>query len=387
LKLKRLPEDFQVEELTPFGTSGGPFAYYRLTKRSQGTPEVIEAILRRWNMARAQIGYGGLKDRHAVTVQYVTIKNGPRRDLREKSFDLVYLGQAQRAFGPQDISGNRFRITLRDLTSETEQQARSALERAAIDGVPNYFDDQRFGSVGQSGEFVAQPWCLGNYERAIWLALADPNSHDRPDEREQKRILRDHWGDWKTCKATLSRSHRRSIITFLDDRPGDYRGAIARVRVDLRGLYLSAFQSALWNRILAAWLKRVCAPKQLNGVELQLGPVPFFRGLDPDQIAALQTTQLPLPSARTKLEPGPIDDVVTEVLREAGLELRQMRVKYPRDSFFSKGIRAAAISLGEVTQLGETDDLYPGKRKLTLSFELPRGSYATIVVKRLTECS
>jgi tRNA pseudouridine13 synthase len=386
LKLKRLPEDFQVEELTPFGTAGGPFAYYRLTKRSQGTPEVIEAILRRWNMARAQIGYGGLKDRHAVTVQYVTIKNGPRRELHEKSFDLVYLGQAQRAFGPQDISGNRFRITLRDLTSEAEQQARSALERAAIDGVPNYFDDQRFGSVGQSGEFVAQPWCLGNYERAIWLALADPNSHDRPDEREQKQILRDHWGDWKTCKATLSRSHRRSIVTFLDDRPGDFRGAIARVRVDLRGLYLSAFQSALWNRILAAWLKRVCAPEQLIGVGLQLGSVPFFRHLQPDQIRDLQSTELPLPSARTKLEPGPIEDVVTEVLREAGLELRQVRVKYPRDSFFSKGNRAAAISLGEVTQLAETDDLYPGKRKLTLSFDLPRGSYATIVVKRLTEC-
>lgn len=386
MKLKRLPEDFQVAELSAFGTTGGPFACYRLTKRSQGTPEVIEAILRRWNLARGQVGYGGLKDRHAVTVQYVTVKNGPRRDLHEKSFDLVYLGQAQRAFGPQDISGNRFRITLRDLTPDAERQARTALEQASQGGVPNYFDDQRFGSLGQSGEFVAQPWCLGNYERAVWLALADPNSHDRPDEREQKRLLREHWGDWKTCKGALARSHRRSIVTFLADRPGDFRGAIARVRIDLRGLYLSAFQSALWNRILGQWIRRICPAEGLSDVRLESGAVPFFRSLEPDQIAALRSTTLPLPSARTKLEPGPIADVVTDVLREAGLELRQVRVKYPRDSFFSKGNRAAAISLGQVTEFAETDDLHPGRRKLTLGFDLPRGSYATIVVKRLTEC-
>ena len=36
-----------------------------------------------------------------------------------------------------------------------------------------YFDDQRFGSVGESGEFIGRAWCLGNYERALWLRPGD----------------------------------------------------------------------------------------------------------------------------------------------------------------------------------------------------------------------
>ena len=67
MKLKRQPEDFQVEEL-PLVAGGdrGRFALYRLTKRGMGTLEAIEAICRRWNLAGRRVSYGGLKDRHAV---------------------------------------------------------------------------------------------------------------------------------------------------------------------------------------------------------------------------------------------------------------------------------------------------------------------------------
>ena len=73
MKLRRLPEDFQVEELTDLVPQHGPFALYRLTKTSIGTPEAISAIVERWNLQRKRISYGGLKDRHAVTTQHLTI--------------------------------------------------------------------------------------------------------------------------------------------------------------------------------------------------------------------------------------------------------------------------------------------------------------------------
>jgi tRNA pseudouridine13 synthase len=94
MKLKRLPEDFQVEEL-PLVAAGdrGRFAFYRLTKRGLGTLEAVEAICRRWNLAGRRVSYGGLKDRHALTVQYLTIVDGPDRALRESSFELEPLGR------------------------------------------------------------------------------------------------------------------------------------------------------------------------------------------------------------------------------------------------------------------------------------------------------
>src|SRR5262245_35042013 len=127
MKIKRLPEDFQVEELTEFLPDGGPFALYRLTKRSIGTPEAIAAVAQRWHLARRQIAYGGLKDRHALSRQFITIERGPRRHLKQTHFELTYLGQATRPFGPQDIQGNRFHIVLRHLSASTIPQAERAL--------------------------------------------------------------------------------------------------------------------------------------------------------------------------------------------------------------------------------------------------------------------
>ncbi len=389
VKLKRLPEDFQVAELTEREPDGGPFALYLLKKRSIGTLEAIEIWQRRWNLQRNRISWGGLKDRHAVTEQLVTVRDGPRRDLREAGFEATWLGRCERPFTPADIAGNRFRIVMRDLSTEEAAAAETAMTDVASTGLPNYFDDQRFGSVGESGKFIGRSWCLGNYEQALWLALADAHPDDPASEREQKRILRELWGKWAECKARLERSHRRSVVTYLADkpadRPGDFRGAFARIKVDLRGLYLSAFQSAVWNRMLALQLRRTCEASRLVDVPLQLGPAPFPRGLPDDAARSLRETRLPLPSARLHLEPGPTLDLVAEALRPEGMELREMRVKYPRDSFFSRGERSATIvPAGASTEI-EPDELYAGRMKLTLAFDLPRGSYATILVKRLTE--
>jgi tRNA pseudouridine13 synthase len=388
LKIKRLPEDFHVEELTAAAVGGGPFALYRLTKRSIGTPEVVDEVVRRWKVPRHRISYGGLKDKHAVTVQFVTILNGPRRNLGQTNFELNYAGQRDKPFTPQDITGNRFNLVIRDLSTKALDAALEALPEIPTTGLPNYFDDQRFGSVGASGEFIAKSWCAGDYERALWLALADSHPDDRSDERRQKEILREHWGRWVECKAALDRSHRRSIVTYLADKPPerpDYRGAFARIKVDLRGLYLSAFQSCLWNRMLDRHLRSELPPDKLVDVPLKLGPAPFFRQLDSETAERLQAAQLPLPSSRLHLEPGPMHTLISDVVGEFGLELRQLRVKYPRDSFFSKGQRAAAIPIGNLLNESDADDLYPGRKKLVLKFDMPRGSYATILVKRLFE--
>jgi tRNA pseudouridine13 synthase len=254
----------------------------------------------------------------------------------------------------------------------------------ARDGLPNYFDDQRFGSVGESGEFVARPWCAGDYERALWLALADPHAHDRSDERKQKRILREHWGDWQTCRARLGQSHRRSIVTYLADRTGDFRGALASIRVDLRSLFLSAFQSWLWNKLLAEFLRRDLRPDRLLEIVTEAGTWPFPNGLEPAQAERLRGIELPLPSARTKIEEPELRGLVDDVLAREELELRGLRVKYPRDSFFSKGSRRAMFQPSALRHVTAPDELYPGRERLRLSFDLPRGSYATILVKRLT---
>jgi tRNA pseudouridine13 synthase len=81
-KLKQQPDDFQVDELTDVRPGAdGPFALYRLEKRGWSTPDALTAVRRRRKIHPERIAYGGLKDRHALTSQHLTIRNGPRRNL------------------------------------------------------------------------------------------------------------------------------------------------------------------------------------------------------------------------------------------------------------------------------------------------------------------
>jgi tRNA pseudouridine13 synthase len=385
MKLKQQPEDFQVEEVTDMTPAGqGPYALYRLEKRGWSTPDALAAVRRRWRVEPRWLSYGGLKDRHALTVQYLTIWHGPRRNLTHQGVTVTYLGQAAEPYTSSHIRANHFRVTLRDLTADGAARAEQALAEVRAEGVPNYFDDQRFGSVTPGGEFIAHLLVLGRFEEALRLALTGPYEHDRAPVKQEKALLRNCWGDWAACKERLPRGHARSLADYLLHHPGDYRGAVARLRPELRGLYLSAYQSHLWNRVLARWLHEHCRPEQLLPVPLRLGTLPMYRGLDEAQRQDLARLVLPLPSARTRLDPGdPRTALVQAVVAEEGLELGQLKVKGVRELFFSKGERPARCLPAGLRSEAGPDDLHPGRQRLLLDFDLSRGCYATLIVKRI----
>jgi len=111
--------------------------------------------------------------------------------------------------------------------------------------------------------------------------------------------------------------------------------------------------------------------------------VPFFHSLNEAQRDELLKALLPLPSARLHMDDSPLKPLYDQVLATEGIELRQIRVKYPRDTFFSKGERPAVFRPGELSHATAADEIYKRRQKLTLRFTLPRGSYATILVKRV----
>src|SRR4051794_27109743 len=275
MKVKQRPDDFRVEELTDV-TPGdrGPFAFYRLHKRGWTTPDALAAIRRRWQVAPQRLNYGGLKDRHADTIQYLTIYHGPRRGLQHHAVTLHYLGQVDAPYSSRDIRANRFQVTLRDLAVDRIEHAAAEAAAVAADGIPNYFDDQRFGSVGDSPDFVAKHLVLGQFEDALKLALTAPYEFDPPEEKRIKATLVECWGRWPECKDRLPRSHARSLVDYLVHHPTDFRGTLSRTRPELQGLYLSAYQSHLWNRILAERLAEVVPAERRRSIRLRLGELP-----------------------------------------------------------------------------------------------------------------
>ncbi len=383
MKVKCRPEDFRVEERTAFTLDGGPFALYRLTKRGLGTPEALEAVVRRWHIPRQRIAVGGLKDRHAVTLQHMTIRGGPRRNLAQTNFELTYLGQCSRPFSSKDIVCNAFQITVRDLLEAEAIAAGQSLQQISFEGLPNYFDAQRFGSRGQSGDFIARPWCLGDYERTLWLILADPQSGGSPAEHRQRRLIRQHWGTWEQLARELRRCRWQGVLAHLASKPNDFRGALARVPSDLRSLYLAAMQSHLWNLMLAQAIRERLPDERRLEIQAAGQSLPFPSRLEQKELELFRSLDVPLPCARSRKTLGPWLEIAERAAGTLGLSVRQLRVKYPRDSFFSKGVRSAFVFPTQVDWRVEADELHEGRKKLAICFELPRGAYATIVLRRL----
>jgi tRNA pseudouridine13 synthase len=152
----------------------------------------------------------------------------------------------------------------------------------------------------------------------------------------------------------------------------------------MRRIYVSAFQSMLFNDMLDAWIRQLVNPSQIWQVKLKTGPRPFWHDLSEEQAIHISATRLPLPCSRNNFPEDPaIAAAANLVMEKWGLAWHSLRIKKMDDVFFGKGTREASLrpNVGNCTI--QPDDLNPGRRMARLAFELPRGSYATLVIKRL----
>jgi len=171
-RLKSTPEDFRVEEELGFVADGdGPHALLTVEKRGANTRWVAAELARHTGIAPRDVGYAGLKDRQAVTVQHFTvpIEGRPEPDwqaLPAGEFRVIRAARHRRKLKIGALKGNRFRILLRELS----QPAETLLPRLAdirARGVPNYFGPQRFGRDG------------GNIQKAEAMLVGGRRIHDR----------------------------------------------------------------------------------------------------------------------------------------------------------------------------------------------------------------
>ena len=194
MKVKRTPQEFQVEEVVEISPGQkGEYALYRLSKWGANTLDVLRDVARRMGVPFSSIGYGGLKDRHALSHQYITVLRGRTQDLRGKNYRLHYLGPSEVPMGREKVLGNRFSILVRDLDLGPEE-VQQEVELVRLYGLPNYFDEQRFGSARHGQGFVAKELILGHYERALRLLLAVPSRWDEAAVKRFRRCVAESWG-------------------------------------------------------------------------------------------------------------------------------------------------------------------------------------------------
>lgn len=155
-QFKLLPEDFQVNEFFAAPFSGeGEHLVIRIEKRGLNTEEVIKSLARLINKPAKLISYAGLKDRQALTTQWLSI-HVPGEDIpgietiEAPGWRILEATRHNKKLKPGFLSGNQFIMTLKEVSHPEDLMRRIALIRAT--GVPNYFGEQRFGR--DSGNLV-----------------------------------------------------------------------------------------------------------------------------------------------------------------------------------------------------------------------------------------
>ena len=400
-RLRATPEDFRVRELERFDPEpldADPGAYphllVRATLRDWDTNDFAAELSNRLGISRERVSWAGTKDKRAVTTQLLTVSKVDADELPViDEAQLEPLGRTGRAIEFGDLAGNDFEVVVRD-PEEPEGAEEIATQLREFGGgqagVPNYFGQQRFGSKRPVTHEVGRAIVQEDWEQAVLTYVGNP--HEREGERTREaRAYVEETRDWQGALDRLPGylNYERAMCHALVEDPEDFRGAVETLPWNLQRLMVNGFQSYLFNRMLSARLER-----GLPFDDPVAGDVVCFSDSDaPEAVALPDTDRLqavtearldtvrrhcergrafvtaPLVGTETDLGDGEPGDIERAVLEEEGVEPSDFDL--PGD-FHSTGTRRAILVR---TDLDVTQD------PLTFSFALPKGSYATVVLR------
>ncbi len=381
MKIKVKPEDFVVEELVdiPF-TTNGPYTVLKLTKWAWNTLDVIDFLSRKLRVPPKLFSRAGLKDRYAHATQFLSFKGEFTQTIREKNFTVVPVGRSVQPVSFRSMKGNAFSVTLRQLSSPEINRIQKNYQSVRDYGFPNYFDEQRFGSAKHGHGFFAKRLMLGHYTGALQLVLATPFKEDSQQEKRFKQFCQEHWGQWQECLRRAPPPYRR-IVRVLVSNGRNLKGAIKAINREVLNLYILAYQSFIFNQTLKKYIAQ-CGIGTAT-IPYTVGSFRFYQKLTTTAVRC--QCAIPMISEKTSLR-GEVGSIIQSILDEEGItirdfSLRAMRFRGVRFKRFERN----AIVFPQRFTCGKpiTDELYPKKRKMQITFILPPGSYATLLVKRL----
>jgi tRNA pseudouridine13 synthase len=253
-RIKQHLDDFRVEEMPLYEPCGeGTHVYFRVTKAGLPTPEAVRRIARHVGVAPAAIGLAGLKDARAVTAQMMSLEHVDPQVLagfRDPAISVEVVSRHTNKLRPGHLGGNRFRIRIREVHQRELPAAERVLEVLQRRGVPNYFGRQRFGARGDTAA-LGEALVKDDLEEFVALFLGRPLADDPPDckaardafdagylPRALDRWPRHYYNERKALAAYRKKHRPQAAVAAIDKR--------------MKRLYVSAFQSAIFNEIAAA---------------------------------------------------------------------------------------------------------------------------------------
>ncbi len=389
--IKRHNEDFVVTEVALYQPCGdGTHTYFTIEKRGRTTLHAIQMIAKALGKPRHDIGFAGLKDAHGLTRQTLSVEHVDPARIEALSIDGVRVLSVARHTNKLKLghlAGNSFDVKIRDTVSSPLPLAQAILDRLTTRGMPNYFGPQRFGVRGDNAD-IGRAILSDDYDEAIALILGRPGRYDNGDVRKARELF--EAGDLRAAALAWPGPFQEQIRICLAllRSGGDARLAWRAVDHSLRKLYVSAFQSGLFNRVLAARigdLDRVetgdIAWKHVNGACFHVQDA----AIEQPRCEVFEISPTgPIFGPRMTEPSGAPARIELQVLIDAGASRDQLRAKYLTKLRGGRRplrvpIKGSAGDKGPILETG-TDE---HGSYLRLCFHLPPGAYATSITREL----
>ena len=397
-KLKAEPEDFVVDEVSkyPPAKPEGKVCVARVTATNWETNRLVRHMSKALGISRNRIGFAGTKDKRAVTAQLMSFE-APVEEVMSLRLSQVMVEQgymAKRGMTIGDLVGNNFRIRvretrlrggdLRDSLQGTEEALRS------LNGFPNYFGVQRFGTVRPVTHLVGRAIVKGDLEAAVLLYIGNPSEEEDERSRAAREALqrdRDYTAALRDFPHKLT--FERMVIGFLERNPGDFAGAICVLPTNLQMMFVHAYQSYLFNLMLSERMRRgmplnapsvgdIVLPADRDGNPDHDKPVPVT-GTNIDLVERQVRDRRAFISAtlfgsESVLAEGEMGKIERQAIQREGLRPEDFLVPaIPHCS--SRGSRRELICEYRDLRLDVGEDGY------TASFFLGKGCYATVLLR------
>ncbi len=383
MKLRQKPDDFIVEEIPSMEwKESGKHAVYKVSKVGMTTFAAEKVLSTHCDVPFKRIGFCGLKDTHARTSQYFSVETDKPEsgNFKEQHVASELVGFLDEPLRTGDLKGNKFVIVVRDLYDDQVEKSKRNLSQV-LEGVPNYFDSQRFGSLKGVQGFIAKDVLQGKYEKAVQKIVTATTRHQKAKIRGVRKFIKANWGEWSLCldevkKAGLERTVEGTVVRHLSDFPQDFRGAFERTFKSIREIFFSAYQSFIWNECI----KRVVRQnsKEVFSVDYEAGKLVFPRKWNPD--AKLMT--FPLVAADMKSSEDKMT-IIGHVMKMEAIQLSELLTE--QHIFFAREREIVLKPVNLVVHPAEDDELNEHRKKVKIEFTLSKGSYATIILKALFE--
>jgi tRNA pseudouridine13 synthase len=372
-RVSELVDDSLVATISPSFDDRHRYPIYVLEKHGIDSNHALFEIERE---CRIRLRVMGIKDAKAVTTQYAgadkVIKN-PSSELQSTHTRLTLKGFTKRPLGKEFLAGNRFEITIQDPRSQDLSGFVPEINR-----IGNFYGLQRFGSERLVTHLVGREIVRRNFSSAVELLLSFTTEYDTPMSKEIRSKSADP-GNYRQMLRMLPRGMdiERQVLSALVSGK-DAVSALRAVPITIRRLFVQAYQAYIFNKCLSAAIAN--GEDLLEPVAGDLcfemeGPATFGRIIKYDPASKAKMVSA-IRMAGYTFQPGRgrFESITKAILEEEGATAKDFYIKEMQELSQQGGFRQAPLWCMDFSY---------SKSPLVVSFKLPKGSYATTLLREL----